>query len=107
MQNSEPVWRHVEAKQDAAIELSDRVWGMPELAYAETRSAAEHTAYLNAEGFRVTENLAGIPTAMMGEAGEEGPVIAILGEFDALPGLSNEAGVAKHKPVHGDGNGHA
>ncbi len=107
MQNSEPVWRHVEAKQKEAIELSDRVWGMPELAYAETRSAAEHTAYLNAEGFRVTENLAGIPTAMMGEAGEEGPVIAILGEFDALPGLSNEAGVAEHKPVPGDGHGHA
>ncbi|TCH96984.1 amidohydrolase [Roseococcus sp. SYP-B2431] len=107
MQNSEPVWRHVEAKQDAAIELSDRVWGMPELAYAETRSAAEHTAYLNAEGFRVTENLAGIPTAMMGEAGEDGPIIAILGEFDALPGLSNEAGVAEHTPVPGDGNGHA
>ena len=107
MKNSDPIWRHVEAKQDAAIELSDRVWGMPELAYAETRSAAEHTAYLNAEGFRVTENLAGIPTAMMGEAGEEGPVIAILGEFDALPGLSNEAGIAEHKPVPGDGNGHA
>ncbi|MBS7812810.1 M20 family metallopeptidase [Roseococcus pinisoli] len=107
MQNSEPVWRHVDAKQDAAIELSDRVWGMPELAYTETRSAAEHTAYLNAEGFRVTENLAGIPTAMMGEAGEEGPVIAILGEFDALPGLSNESGIAEHKPVPGDGHGHA
>lgn len=107
MQNSEPVWRHVDEKAGPAIELSDRVWGMPELAYNEHRSAAEHTAYLNAEGFRVTENLAGIPTAMMGEAGEDGPVIAILGEFDALPGLSNEAGIAEHKPVPGDGNGHA
>lgn len=107
MQNSEPVWRHVDEKAGPAIELSDRVWGMPELAYNEHRSAAEHTAYLHAEGFRVTENLAGIPTAMMGEAGDEGPVIAILGEFDALPGLSNEAGVAEHTPVPGDGNGHA
>ncbi|HEV7458480.1 MAG TPA: M20 family metallopeptidase [Roseococcus sp.] len=107
MQNSEPVWRHVDEKAGPAIELSDRVWGMPELAYNEHRSAAEHTAYLKAEGFRVTEQLAGIPTAMMGEAGEDGPVIAILGEFDALPGLSNEAGVAEHRPVPGDGNGHA
>lgn len=107
MQNSEPVWRHVDAKAEPAIELSDRVWGMPELAYTEHRSAAEHTAYLQAEGFRVTEQLAGIPTAMMGEAGEGGPVIAILGEFDALPGLSNEAGVATHSPVPGDGHGHA
>lgn len=107
MQNSEPVWRHVDEKAGPAIELSDRVWGMPELAYNEHRSAAEHTAYLKAEGFRVTEQLAGIPTAMMGEAGDEGPVIAILGEFDALPGLSNEAGVTEHTPVPGDGNGHA
>ena len=107
MQNSEPVWRHVDEKAQPAIELSDRVWGMPELAYNEHRSAAEHTAYLRSEGFRVTERLAGIPTAMMGEAGEEGPVIAILGEFDALPALSNEAGVTTHSPVPGDGNGHA
>ncbi|WPB84013.1 M20 family metallopeptidase [Sediminicoccus rosea] len=107
MQNTEPVWRLVDEKAGPAIELSDRVWGMPELAYNEHKSAAEHTAYLQAEGFRVTEQLAGIPTAMMGEAGEGGPVIAILGEFDALPGLSNEAGVAEHRPVPGDGNGHA
>ncbi|MBS7790589.1 amidohydrolase [Roseococcus sp. SDR] len=107
MQNTEPVWRIVDEKAQPAIELSDRVWGMPELAYNEHKSAAEHTAYLHAEGFRVTEQLAGIPTAMMGEAGEGGPVIAILGEFDALPGLSNEAGVAEHRPVPGDGNGHA
>ncbi len=46
---------------------------------------------LQAQGFRVTENVAGIPTAVMGEAGEEGPIIAILGEYDALPGLSQEA----------------
>jgi aminobenzoyl-glutamate utilization protein B len=107
MQNTEPVWRLVDEKAQPAIELSDRVWGMPELAYNEHKSAAEHTAYLHAEGFRVTERLAGIPTAMMGEAGEGGPVIAILGEFDALPGLSNEAGATTHSPVPGDGNGHA
>jgi aminobenzoyl-glutamate utilization protein B len=42
----------------------------------------------------------------MGEAGEGGPVIAILGEFDALPGLSQEAGVAEPRPIEPDGNGH-
>ena len=72
MQNTEPVWRIVDEKAEPAIALSDRVWGMPELAYNEHKSAAEHTAYLQAEGFRVTEQLAGIPTAMMGEAGEGG-----------------------------------
>ena len=42
----------------------------------------------------------------MGEAGEGGPVIAILGEYDALPGLSQEAGVAEPRPVEPDGHGH-
>ena len=61
---------------------------------------------LQAQGFRVTENVAGIPTAVMGEAGEEGPIIAILGEYDALPGLSQEAGIAEKKPLPGNGLGH-
>ncbi|MBR0649695.1 amidohydrolase [Roseomonas terrae] len=106
MQNSEQIWRLVDAKAPDAIGLADRVWGMPELCYAEARSCAEHTALLEQHGFRVTKDVAGIPTAVMGEAGEGGPVIAILGEYDALPGLSNEAGVAEHKPLPGDGSGH-
>ena len=106
MQNTEEIWRLVDAKQQPFIDLSDRVWGMPELCYGEFRSCAEHTAILEAEGFRVTRNVAGIPTAVMGEAGEGGPVVAILGEYDALPGLSQEAGVTEHKPMPGDGFGH-
>jgi aminobenzoyl-glutamate utilization protein B len=61
---------------------------------------------LEQQGFRVTKNVAGIPTAVVGEAGEDGPVIAILGEYDALPGLSQEAGVAEPKPLPGAGYGH-
>ncbi len=106
MHNTEEIWRLVDAKQDEFIDLSDRVWGMPELCYGEFRSCAEHTAMLEQEGFRVTRNVAGIPTAVMGEAGEGGPVIAILGEYDALPGLSQEAGVAEPKPLPGNGYGH-
>jgi len=88
MQNTEEIWRLVDAKKADFEALSDRVWGMPELCYGEFRSCAEHTAMLENHGFRVTQNVAGIPTAVMGEAGEDGPVIAILGEYDALPGLS-------------------
>jgi aminobenzoyl-glutamate utilization protein B len=61
---------------------------------------------LKAQGFRVTDNIAGIPTAVMGEAGDGGPVIAILGEYDALPGLSQVAGLAEPKPVEANGHGH-
>ncbi|HEX4261642.1 MAG TPA: M20 family metallopeptidase [Acetobacteraceae bacterium] len=106
MKNAERVWDLVEAKRPEFEALSDRVWGMPELCYTEHRSAAEHRAMLEAQGFRVTENVAGIPTALMGEAGEGGPVIAILGEYDALPGLSQEAGVAEPRPVEPGGHGH-
>ncbi|RKK05145.1 amidohydrolase [Pseudoroseomonas wenyumeiae] len=106
MQNTEEIWRLVDERQQPFIELSDTVWGMPELAYNEHRSVAEHKKVLEAHDFRITENVAGIPTAIMGEAGEEGPVIAILGEYDALPGLSQEAGVAEHRPIPGAGHGH-
>ncbi len=106
MENTEEIWRLVDGGKDDFEALSDRVWGMPEIAYTEHRSCAEHTAMLERQGFRVTRDLAGIPTAVMGEAGEGGPVIAILGEYDALPGLSNEAGVAEHRPLPGNGHGH-
>lgn len=107
MQNSVDIWNRVEAKQQAYVALSDRIWETPELNFQEVRSSAEHLAMLKAEGFRVSTGLAGMPTAVVGEAGEGGPIIAILGEFDALPELSQEAGVAEHRPLHGNGAGHA
>ncbi len=106
MQNSEPIWDLVDEHKAEFEALSDRVWGMPEIAYTEYASVAEHAAMLREQGFRVTENVAGIPTAVMGEAGEGGPIIAILGEYDALPGLSQEAGIAEPKPLPGTGHGH-
>jgi aminobenzoyl-glutamate utilization protein B len=107
MHNSDEIWRLVEARRQDFFDLADRVWEMPELNYKESRSCAEHTAMLEAQGFRVTRNLANMPTAVMGEFGEGGPVIAILGEYDALPGLSQEAGVATPTPRDIDeGRGH-
>jgi aminobenzoyl-glutamate utilization protein B len=106
MQNTEKVWQLVDARKDAYEALSDRVWEMPEICYTEYRSVAEHRAMLEQEGFRITEKLAGIPTAVMGEAGDGGPVIAILGEYDALPGLSQVAGIAEPKEVEAGGHGH-
>nr|WP_084790201.1 amidohydrolase [Candidatus Sodalis sp. SoCistrobi] len=92
--------------QAAFCALSDRVWDTPETNYLEYQSVAAHKALLEQQGFRVETGLAGLPTAVMGEAGDGGPVIAILGEFDALPGLSQQAGVAEPRPVSNGGNGH-
>ncbi|WP_157019094.1 M20 family metallopeptidase [Mesorhizobium xinjiangense] len=106
MSNSERIWELVDEPRTAYEALSDRIWGMPEIAYTEFRSSAEHAAMLREEGFKLTENVAGIPTAVMGEAGEGGPVIAFLGEYDALPGLSQEANVTEPCPVPGNDYGH-
>src|SRR6266850_5374601 len=73
VKNSEKIWQLVDARKDDYEALSDRVWGMPEIAYTEYRSMAEHRAMLEQEGFRITENVAGIPTAVTGEAGDGGP----------------------------------
>jgi aminobenzoyl-glutamate utilization protein B len=105
--NSEQIWQYVEDHSEAFTELSDRVWDTPELLFEEHLSVAAHTAELQRYGFRLTENVAGIPTAVMGEAGEGGPVIAILGEYDALPGLSQEAGMAEPRPLAAGASGHA
>ena len=106
MDNRSEIWRGVDAIKPRFVALADRVWAMPEVCYTEARSSAEHVAELRHQGFRISENVAGIPTALMGEAGEGGPVIAFLGEYDALPGLSQEAGVAEHRPIETGGHGH-
>ena len=106
MQNTDPIWDHVDRHREGFIALSDRVFDTPETLYAEHKSVAEHKRMLETQGFKITENAAGIPTAVIGEAGDDGPVIAILGEFDALPYLSQEPGVAEHRPLEEGGNGH-
>jgi len=106
MRNTHPIDTAIDTHSTDLIGLSDRVWATPETLYQERESCAEHTRMLKAKGFRVTENVAGIPTAVMGEAGQGGPVIAILGEYDALPGLSQVAGIAEPRPLVEGGNGH-
>src|ERR1700686_3657212 len=110
MDNRSEIWRSVDAIKASFIALSDKVWATPEVCSTEARSSAEHLAELRHHGFRITEKVADIPTALMGEWGEGGPVIAFLGEYDALPGLSQEAGVAEPRPPavggHAPGCGH-
>ncbi|QDZ12869.1 amidohydrolase [Devosia ginsengisoli] len=106
MSNAEAVWDLVDRHGEEFAALSDSIWGLAELAYGEFRSSAAQSQALEAHGFAVTTGIGGLPTAVMGEAGTGGPVIAFLGEFDALPGLSQEAGIASPQPLPGSGNGH-
>ncbi|TGT71866.1 MULTISPECIES: M20 family metallopeptidase [unclassified Mesorhizobium] len=106
MSNGPGIWEHVDGLAGRFIELSDKVWETPELNYQEYRSSDEHLRMLREHGFRVETGLAGMPTAIVGEAGEGGPLIAFLGEFDALPGLSQEAGATEYRPLARDEPGH-
>src|SRR5258708_19614232 len=99
MDNRSDIGLGVDTIKPRFVELSDKVWAMPEVCYTEARSSAEHLAELRHQGFRITEKVAGIPTALMGEAGERGPLIAFLGEYDPLPGLSQEAGPPAQRPL--------
>lgn len=88
------------------LALSDAIWATPELCYAEHRSTAAQIALLAGQGARITRDLAGLATAFSAEWGEGGPLIAFLGEFDALPGLSQRAGIARPEPLEAGGPGH-
>lgn len=87
-------------------EVSRRIWESPELGYKETRSAALLKAELHAAGFAIEDHVAGIPTAFTATWGKGKPVIGVMGEYDALPGLS-QADVAERHPVVDGAPGHA
>ena len=96
----------VAAKAPAFRDLADRIWDFAELRFQEHRSSEAQIALLEAEGFRVTRGLGGLATAFVAEAGGGGPVIGLLGEFDALAGLSQEAGNPRPAPLVAGGHGH-
>jgi aminobenzoyl-glutamate utilization protein B len=81
----------IEAQRGELIALADQVWGFAETALRETRSAALLADFAQKQGFRVERGIAGMPTAFVASYGEGRPVIAVLGEYDALPGLSQKA----------------
>ncbi|MCG7392978.1 M20 family metallopeptidase [Microvirga sp. ACRRW] len=98
--------RRVDAKAADYTALSDRIWAMPELAFEEHRSVAEQIATLEREGFRITKNAGGMATAFVAEYGKGGPIVGILGEFDALPDLAQVSGVTEHQPTQKGTPGH-
>ncbi|GAB1343829.1 amidohydrolase [Gemmatimonas sp.] len=85
--------------------IAKQIWGFAEVGYMEEKSSALLQAELKSAGFSVTTGIAGEPTAFVAEYGSGKPVIAILGEFDALPGLSQDA-VPERKPIRAGGPGH-
>ena len=97
------------AKMDANAthygDVSRKIWEFAEMGYKENKSAALLKAELKAAGFQLEENVAGIPTAFTATFGHGKPVIGIMGEYDALPGLSQDT-VPDRKPIVDGAPGH-
>lgn len=107
--NKKAILASVEKHQQELIKLSDQVWGFAETAMRETKSSKALADYAEAQGFKVTRGVAEIPTAFVAEYGSGKPIIGVLGEFDALPGLSQKAQATKEalaKDAAGHGCGH-
>ncbi len=99
----------IEKDKDRIVEISDKVWEIAELGLIEFKSSALLADELEKHGFRVERGIAGMPTAFVATWSEGKPVIGIMGEYDALPGLSQKkvprkAPLKQGAPGHGCGH---
>ncbi len=97
--------RQMDARARHFAEVSRQIWEFAEVGYKETRSSQLLRTELSGAGFQIQEKIADIPTAFSASWGQGKPVIGILGEFDALPGLSQEA-IPQQKPRIAGAPGH-
>jgi aminobenzoyl-glutamate utilization protein B len=97
--------RRMDARAEHFGKISRQIWEFAEVGYKETRSSALLRDELRAAGFTIAENIGGIPTAFTATWGQGKPVIGIMGEFDALPGLSQED-IPDRKPRVAGAPGH-
>ncbi|PQA85534.1 amidohydrolase [Hyphococcus luteus] len=96
----------IDARYDDTAAVARQLWEWAEVGYKEEKSSALLQSKLDAAGFDIRKGVAGIPTAFIAEYGKGGPVIAILGEFDALPGI-NQDDVPTREPIEGKAAGQA
>ncbi|MDH5406183.1 MAG: M20/M25/M40 family metallo-hydrolase, partial [Candidatus Aminicenantes bacterium] len=97
--------RWIEDNQSLLIDLSDQIWGYAELGLQEFKSSKLLADTLEQAGFRVERGVAGMPTAFVATYGEGEPVIGLLAEYDALPGLSQKVSTTK-EPLEEGASGH-
>ena len=106
MIDKQKLYNTIDENAPEIIALSDAIWEYAELSMEECKSAAYYCELLEKEGFTVERELCGIPTAFSGSFGSGSPRIGILGEFDALSGLSQVAGSTRKQSLVPGGNGH-
>lgn len=95
LQKKQDILKSVEKHQKELIMLSDDIWNYAETALMEHKSSKALADYAEAQGFKVERNVADLPTAFIASYGLGKPIIGIMGEYDALPGLSQKAQITK------------
>jgi len=93
----ESVQANTDKNQKKFEEIALKIWEYAEVGYKELQSSSLLQKSLQDSGFKVKNNLAGMPTAFVAEYGNGYPIIGILGEFDALPGMNQSASPFKEK----------
>jgi aminobenzoyl-glutamate utilization protein B len=93
--------KSIERHKANLIEISDKIWSLAETAFEENASAKILADYAQVQGFRVERGVAEMPTAFVATYGSGKPVISVLGEFDALPGISQKAVPTKSPLIEG------
>lgn len=97
---------YLDMRKEEFYDFSDRIWETPELGFKEVQSSRQYIDFLQKEGFKIDIGIGGMPTAFIAEYGTGKPVIAFLAEYDALPGLSQKAGIAVPEKREGYEDGH-
>ena len=105
-QDSDAVIDFIDSRYEDTADIARTIWEFAEVGYQETQSSTLLQDSLTAEGFTIETGVASIPTAFVANYGSGGPVIAILAEFDALPGI-NQDSVPGRSPIQGKAAGHA
>ena len=103
--SKEAIIASVEKHEANLIKISDEIWALAETAFEENKSSKLLSDYAEKQGFNVELGVAGMPTAFVATYGSGSPVISVLGEFDALPGISQKALPTK-SPLNEGAAGH-
>jgi len=105
-QEEDNILDFIDSRYESTADLARSLWEYAEVGYQETRSSLLLQETLRGEGFAIEAGVANIPTAFVATYGSGGPVIGILAEFDALPGINQDAASVR-LPIEGKSAGHA
>jgi aminobenzoyl-glutamate utilization protein B len=105
-QDTDEMMDFIDGRYETTADMARTLWEYAEVGYQETKSSALIQTALRADGFTIEAGIAGIPTAFVATYGSGGPVIGIMAEFDALPGINQDA-LSSRAPIEGKNAGHA